>query len=193
MIGTIGNACLLPAAGKLCDRFGSRAAAATDLEHETAHSRREALRTPAFWLFSLGLGLYGLYMTGLTFHIVCIFESSGMTRSQAVMIFLPGSFIAVLTHLGAISGVHMALNVFCSAGGPVLFSQSLTWSGSYRFAALGCAVPALLLLVLSFRLKEPPPVRRAKKKQPRKRERKKTDASFAASLFFAPTRPTHKK
>ena len=195
-------------------------------ENEAAHTREQALRTPAFWVFSLGLALFGMYMTGLTFHIVSIFETSDMTRGEAVMIFLPGSVLAVLTHmlagwlsdrmalgwllaamlaalvvsatglfllepglpmallivgngvagglfgllsavtwvrffgrrhLGAISGVHMSVNVFCSAIGPVLFSQSLGWGGSYDIAACVCAGMAGILFLCSFRVSEPAP------------------------------------
>jgi len=56
---------------------------------------REARRTLPFWVFTLALALSALYVTGLTFHIVSIFESSGMTEDMALAIFLPTSIIAV--------------------------------------------------------------------------------------------------
>ena len=56
---------------------------------------QEARRTYTFWIYALALTLAGLYMTGLTFHIVSIFEEAGMTQSQAVGIFLPASVISV--------------------------------------------------------------------------------------------------
>lgn len=45
-----------------------------------------------------------------------------------------------LAHLGAISGIAMAMMVMGSAVGPYLFSRSLTATGSYAPACLFCAV-----------------------------------------------------
>lgn len=57
----------------------------------------QARRTLVFWAFCLLLSLAALYTTGLTFHVVSIFEESGMGRQTAVSIFLPASVIAVST------------------------------------------------------------------------------------------------
>ncbi len=62
---------------------------------ERAWTLRQAVRTRAFWLFNLGLSLNSLYITALTFHVVSIFGSGGLTQAQAIGIFLPGSAIAV--------------------------------------------------------------------------------------------------
>ncbi len=55
----------------------------------------EAKKTTAFWAFTLGLSLSALYISGLTFHVVSIFESVGLTRAQGLGIFIPTSLIAV--------------------------------------------------------------------------------------------------
>jgi MFS transporter, OFA family, oxalate/formate antiporter len=60
-------------------------------------------------------------------------------------------------HLGAISGLNMCMIVLFSAVGPVLFSQSLSWTGTYRSAALVCLIATVVLLAASFRVR--PPVR----------------------------------
>jgi MFS transporter, OFA family, oxalate/formate antiporter len=49
-------------------------------------------------------------------------------------------------HLGAIGGNVMTFIVFGSAFGPVLFSASLTYFGSYNFAVWCCFIAFLLLL-----------------------------------------------
>ncbi len=59
----------------------------------------EARGTFSFWIFTLVLTLFSLYITAMTFHIVSIFESSGMTRTEAIAIFLPASVISVAFHL----------------------------------------------------------------------------------------------
>lgn len=55
----------------------------------------EARRTLTFWAYCLLLTMAALYTTGLTFHVVSIFDEAGMGRSTAVSIFLPASVISV--------------------------------------------------------------------------------------------------
>ncbi len=55
----------------------------------------EARRTYAFWIFTLTLTLSSLIVTAFTFHVVSIFQESGLDRTQAVIIFLPASLVAV--------------------------------------------------------------------------------------------------
>ncbi len=183
----------------------------------------QARITAIFWIFSLTFSLSALYTTGLTFHIVSIFETAGMTRTQAVSIFLPASAVAViihllggwlsdrvaltrllalmltglalsmtglallapgwpvllivvgnglsgglfsllsavawakyfgLRHLGAISGFNMSIVVLHSALGPILFSQSLSWTGGYQAAGVLTLLAAFLLLAASFYVRE---------------------------------------
>lgn len=59
------------------------------------------------------------------------------------------------THLGAISGFSTAIVVAGTAVGPYLFSIAHEQFGSYRPAALLCAVAALVLLVASARADRP--------------------------------------
>jgi MFS family permease len=66
------------------------------------HFRRgEALRTPAFWAYTLGLSSQGLIVTGLGFHIVALGEEMLYTREEAFKLYLimpfftvPANFIA---------------------------------------------------------------------------------------------------
>ncbi len=55
----------------------------------------QAQRTLPFWVFTGLLTLSSLYFTGLTFHVVSVFAEAGLSASQALGIFLPGSFLAV--------------------------------------------------------------------------------------------------
>ena len=59
----------------------------------------EARNTVSFWLFSLSLAMYALYITGFTFHLVSIFESAGMDREKALAVFIPVSVISVSVSL----------------------------------------------------------------------------------------------
>ncbi len=61
---------------------------------------KEAHQTLAFWAFTLGLALSSLYISGLTFHVVSVFETAGMTKDMALGIFVPTSVFAVIIQFG---------------------------------------------------------------------------------------------
>ncbi|MEX2382450.1 MAG: MFS transporter [Opitutales bacterium] len=56
----------------------------------------EALRTFRFWVFAIGISLSGFYITGLSFHIASVFETSGYSAAQGFAVFLPGAIIALV-------------------------------------------------------------------------------------------------
>jgi MFS family permease len=60
----------------------------------------EAVRRYPFWMFALGLSLFGMYMTGITFHVASIFRQVGVAEGKAFAVFLPSSAIAVAFRLG---------------------------------------------------------------------------------------------
>lgn len=55
----------------------------------------EAKQTRAFWMYALLLAFHSFFITGLTFHVVSIFESSGYEKQVAISLFLPASVISV--------------------------------------------------------------------------------------------------
>jgi len=57
----------------------------------------------AFWIFALMLGMQGLYITALTFHIISIFDMAGYSEDVAIKIFQPSAIIAVAATLVASS------------------------------------------------------------------------------------------
>jgi MFS family permease len=59
-------------------------------------SLEEARRTSTFWVVSAGLACLAMVITALHFHVVSIFEDSGLPRSVAADIFFP---IAATTSL----------------------------------------------------------------------------------------------
>jgi len=85
---------------------------------------KEARKTIAFWAFTLGLSLAALYISGLTFHVVSVFEASGLTREQGLGIFIPTSLIAVgIQFLGGYASDYIRLKFLL-----VLFALGLTVS-----------------------------------------------------------------
>lgn len=59
----------------------------------------EAFKTRAFWMYSLMLAFNSFFITGFTFHVVSIFETSGYARAEAISIFIPMSVVAVAVSL----------------------------------------------------------------------------------------------
>lgn len=59
----------------------------------------EAKKNISFWLFSLPLAMYALYITGFTFHLISIFENAGLSREKALEVFIPFSVISVTLSL----------------------------------------------------------------------------------------------
>ncbi len=64
-------------------------------EPEHNYTLREALGTSSFWIFNLGLWLFALYGTALTFHVCSVFEQAAMDRQTAMTIFPPAAVISV--------------------------------------------------------------------------------------------------
>ncbi|WP_136481051.1 MFS transporter [Cognatitamlana onchidii] len=56
----------------------------------------EAKQTRAFWIIGLILAFNSFFVTGLTFHVVSIFETHEYTRTEAISIFIPISIIAIV-------------------------------------------------------------------------------------------------
>ncbi len=50
---------------------------------------RDALRTSAFWVFALSVASISMLTTGLMFHIVSIFQDSGLSASAAAAVYAP--------------------------------------------------------------------------------------------------------
>ncbi|MBN2553128.1 MAG: MFS transporter [Spirochaetales bacterium] len=105
-------------------------------------TRAEALRTRVFWIFTLTLSLSGLVTTAFTFHVISIFELSGLPREQAVGIFLPASVVAVtLQMLGSYLSDFVKLKYFC------LLQLAGLMLGSAGLFFLGPGWPALLIIL----------------------------------------------
>lgn len=178
----------------------------------------EAILTFRFWVFAIGISLSGFYITGLSFHIASVFETSGYSAAQGFAVFLPGATIALVLrpfvgwsadriplkyilaymmtalcisgtglmllshpsgivllvigngmagsafdplmsvswpnlfgrqHLGAISGLAMAVTVFSSALGPLAYSLCYSYTGAYVLSGLGVVLISAVFLGLA--------------------------------------------
>ncbi len=56
---------------------------------------KDAIKTYSFWVFALSMTLFALCITAFTFHIEDIFVSAGLSKEQAVSVFIPTAIIAV--------------------------------------------------------------------------------------------------
>lgn len=82
---------------------------------ETDFLLSEARRSPVFWIIALSLGMSALLVTAVTFHIVSIFEVSGVQRSAAVVLFLPASIVAVVCQfIGSAVSDYISERILCA-------------------------------------------------------------------------------
>lgn len=58
-------------------------------------SLHEAVRSYTFWPFNLGLTMFSLYLTAMTFHVVSIFDAAGYDAQRAFSVFLPAAAVGV--------------------------------------------------------------------------------------------------
>jgi hypothetical protein len=84
--------------GLLPDGARSPSELESEVATEMAHRQftlEEAKRTRAFWMYALILAFNSFFITGLTFHVVSIFESQGFPKAEAIAIFLPCAVVSV--------------------------------------------------------------------------------------------------
>jgi MFS family permease len=62
-------------------------------------TRREALQTYAFWVFTLSVATVAMIITGATFHIASIGREAGLNREAAYALFLPMGIFSVAANL----------------------------------------------------------------------------------------------
>lgn len=102
-------------------------------------------------LFSISsiLTMYGisnLDTSGINYWILIIsYGCSSGIHPLILTVFLPRFFGKQF--LGAITGQAMTVAVFCSALGPILYSLSLSKTGSYQMASMICGAVFVLLLI----------------------------------------------
>jgi MFS family permease len=60
-------------------------------------TRREALRSPTFWLVTLAVANHAMVGTGISLHIVDLGAAAGLSEAQSLRVFLPVTLISVPT------------------------------------------------------------------------------------------------
>lgn len=101
----------------------------------------QAQRTLTFWVFVGITTLASMYFTGLTFNIVSVFGEAGMSRAQAVAIFLPSSVIALaLNLLGGWISDHIKLKYLVMVQGAGMLLSTM--------AVLFLSTPATVVLLI---------------------------------------------
>lgn len=118
------------------------------------YTKKDAIKTRAFWVYSLMLAFNGYFITGLTFHIISVFNSVGLTKEDAISIFIPMSVISVTTSIlfNALSDMMKLKNLlflmiasgFISSFGLTLLSYTI----GYYMLIVGCGMMGGLFAVL---------------------------------------------
>jgi len=72
----------------------------------------EARKTYVFWLYAISFAIYALMITGFVFNVVSIFDKVGMSKADALFIFIPASAIStVITLAGGYLSDYIRLKV----------------------------------------------------------------------------------
>ncbi|MEN8156944.1 MAG: MFS transporter [Bacteroidota bacterium] len=104
---------------------------------ERDFSLKEAKQTLAFWAFTLALAIVALYISGLTFHIVSVFESSGLTKEKGLALFIPTALIAVVVQFAgsyASDFIRLKYLLVLFMAGMLLSTAGLTMLGEHSWA-----------------------------------------------------------
>ena len=121
--------------GKINSAVPKSASAPHRQHQEKSWTALEAMRTPAFWVTSMGLALLAMLVTGLFFHMVSIFEDNGLPQAIAATVYVPISVATALVNLsGGVLADRMpmrwllALALFCQTAALVMaqFLQGAT-------------------------------------------------------------------
>lgn len=70
-----------------------------DFKTRKQYTLSEARGTLAYWGVTLTTAFNAFFATGLTFHIVSVFDSLGFSAEKALAIFIPASFISIVLAL----------------------------------------------------------------------------------------------
>jgi sugar phosphate permease len=82
---------------------GTKASSGTDspVYQEENWTRRQAVRTSAFWIISLGTACISMLGTGLHFHMVSIFDDAGLSAGAAAAAFMPLAITGAIVRLAS--------------------------------------------------------------------------------------------
>ena len=101
-------------------------------EHWT---RKEAMRTPAFWVIAGSAGTISMLTTGIIFHLVSIFADQGFDANTAASVFIPLSVTMAIVTLGGgvladrISGRYLLSFLLAGQIAALVMALNLTSSG----------------------------------------------------------------
>ncbi|MEQ8534109.1 MAG: hypothetical protein RIB86_19805, partial [Imperialibacter sp.] len=98
------------------------------------------------------LGILGVIFLGTTSwgYYLIIIGNGFMTGMYAVLAIVTWPRYYGRTHLGAISGQAMMMIVFGSALGPMLFSRSLSYFGTYNVSGWLCFAVYFTLTIMAY-------------------------------------------
>jgi len=85
---------------------------APHIEIEENWTLQEALNTPVYWVFTVGLASISMLGTGLTFHIVSIFADSGFSAELAALVYVPVAMTMAVTNLVTgtlVDGIYLTI------------------------------------------------------------------------------------
>ncbi|MEM7230595.1 MAG: MFS transporter, partial [Planctomycetota bacterium] len=115
----------------------------------------DALRTPAFWIPAISLGHFGMFSTGMTFHITSIGAKVDLSKTEAASVFWPMAVFSTASHFisGRLSetvrvrSLLMALVLGVSIATVALLRFDAWWGRGMISLGLGLAAGLFTLLM----------------------------------------------
>ncbi len=103
---------------------------------------KEAIATRAFWMYALILSFNSFFITGLTFHIVSIFDSEGYPKEDAISIFLPASVVAVsISTIANVLSDYLQLRLYLY----LMISGGIVASIGFLYLPTAAGIPLLVV------------------------------------------------
>ena len=113
-----------------------------EVREERSSTLGEALASRAFWIPNLSLALWGLALTGLTFHIVSIGSKAELSESETLQLFLYMAPISIFANiLGGLASDRVRIRI-------LFFSLMLALvTASLAMTRLDSAIGRLLTII----------------------------------------------
>lgn len=106
------------------------------------HTRREAMRTPFFWVLVAAVGVSGLLSTAVAFHQISLLGERGLTPAEAAANFIPQTVAGVVATMVVGALVDRANPRVLLAGSMGMLSAGLLWATAVQpgWSAIGFGV-----------------------------------------------------
>jgi MFS family permease len=95
---------------------------------ERGATRREALRTPFFWVLTAGVAVSGLLSTAVAFHQISLLGERGLSAAEAAANFMPQTIAGLVATLAIGHLVDRISSRWLTAASMLMLAGALVWA-----------------------------------------------------------------